>query len=175
MERLKNCTKCGEVKPPTSFNKGRAYCKACHVAAASAWARANIERRREIANAYTKRRRERLGPPKKPGRKAFLSAEDRARLMPVWRKKWDEKNRPYILAKTRAYQAKKMKALPAWADRAAISAIYVQAASITEKTGTPHHVDHIVPLQGRDVCGLHVPWNLQIIPARVNWSKGNRV
>lgn len=65
------------------------------------------------------------------------------------------------------YKSRLRKATPKWADKDIIRSIY---------KGTPkgHHVDHIVPIRGANVCGLHVPCNLQYLTAEENMVKSNR-
>ena len=73
-----------------------------------------------------------------------------------------------------ARRAQKRNAMPAWADRAAIVAIYTEAKARRKATGQDWHVDHIIPLCGKNVCGLHVAENLRIILARDNLRKSNK-
>jgi hypothetical protein len=67
-----------------------------------------------------------------------------------------------------------LNATPTWANNDIISSMYHLAAIYSEALGEKFHVDHIVPLQSKLVCGLHVEHNLQIIPAKDNLSKHNR-
>ncbi len=67
-----------------------------------------------------------------------------------------------------AHHKRRRKAMPRWADRRAI----YEFASLRPRG---HHLDHIVPINGATVCGLHVLENLQIIPAKANYMKGNKV
>lgn len=86
---------------------------------------------------------------------------------------WAKNNSAYVAAKATAYRAKKLKATPSWADPVKIASFYESAHGLSMLLGEWHHVDHIVPLQGKNVCGLHVQNNLQILTARANQSKSN--
>lgn len=101
----------------------------------------------------------------RPGQKEKRRASNRE-----WTKKNAAKNR----AKVRAHEAKKLRAMPAWADRTAIQKFYDEAVRLSRVTGIPHQVDHIVPLNHPLVCGLHVPANLRVISAAENAAKRNR-
>lgn len=70
--------------------------------------------------------------------------------------------------------AAQLQRTPQWADLKAIESFYIEARRLTAETGIEHHVDHIIPLRGRNVSGLHVETNLQVIPAEVNKRKSNR-
>jgi 5-methylcytosine-specific restriction endonuclease McrA len=53
--------------------------------------------------------------------------------------------------------------------------IYLEARRITAETGVKHEVDHIHPIKGLGLCGLHVPWNLQIITLSENKRKSRKL
>lgn len=87
-----------------------------------------------------------------------------------------QNNPAYGASRAALRYAQKKLSMPSWLTQNHIlemKAVYERASQITIDTGIEHEVDHIIPLQGNGVCGLHVPWNLQILTAIKNRQKSN--
>lgn len=150
----RNCVDCG-----VSLTTRRADIERCDqckqqwvLLRASTWYGDNKDRRR----AYDKTRRAAQGH-------LYRDASKRWRNNHPLNKKADTDSR----------RRRVRHAMPPWVDKAEIKGIYLCAKQKTVDTGVKWHVDHIVPLRGRNVSGLHVPWNLQIILATENLKKRN--
>jgi hypothetical protein len=88
-------------------------------------------------------------------------------------KRYRERNRAKIRARLTVSKQGREKRRALWANQDAILEIYRQAEFMTRTTGRPHVVDHIIPLQGRTVCGLHVETNLRVVEHHENARKHN--
>jgi hypothetical protein len=90
---------------------------------------------------------------------------------------WQKQNKGKVNANTAKRHSNKMQRKPKWLtkhDELHIRCLYQVAAMRTRESGQAWHVDHIIPLKGENVSGLHVPWNLRVIPAVDNLKKNNR-
>jgi hypothetical protein len=97
--------------------------------------------------------------------------------MKEYQKQYKIRNKDKINSITAKRRALKLNATPKWLtkiDLKNIEEFYQIAQMFKLYTGQEYHVDHIVPLQGKNVCGLHVPWNLQILEASENIRKSNK-
>ena len=93
-------------------------------------------------------------------------------------KRWKRSNPGKINAMAAKRRAALLKATPPWLSRSQwleIENIYLEANRISRETRQPYHVDHVVPLQGKTVSGLHVPWNLQILTGHDNLTKSRKL
>jgi hypothetical protein len=117
---------------------------------------------------------DKLKNPEKYRKKAaeyhIANREKRLAQAKLWRKLNPAKN----AAKQAAYKFRKARATPPWANEFFISEAYELAALRSSMTNIEWEVDHIMPLCGRDICGLHVETNLQVIPKLENRRKHAR-
>ena len=182
---MKVCSKCKELKAVELFSKNRTkkhglqnQCKSCMKAAAAV----NKEYIRAAQKEYYEANKEKLLGNMKvyyASNKEKFNASSKA-----WKKANREKvsayNREYsqanpgkVNARTAKRRAAKLQRTPEWACLDSIKEFYTCAKDLQELTGIEFQVDHIVPLQGELVSGLHVETNLQILTASENSSKSN--
>lgn len=188
MVAAKKCSTCAELRPLSAFSirrasvDGLAYiCKTCdtsrrkesylrrHEAELDSrrrWRGENYEKSLEIVRAWDLKN----AKEKSEGDKRWRAA-NRERLSEL-KKEYRRKHKGRYNSYFRAYELLKKCRMPPWADVKAIHAIYERASEL-RKAGHDVEVDHIVPLHGKKVSGLHVAHNLQILTAQANRAKSN--
>lgn len=176
MPSSKICSGCGEDKLLHKFYKWGTRCKKCESARANEWRRNNLDRVAQNARAWRKNNPDKFKAHCKKYNDKHKEARrirekeryyERREAVLKQKKEYYKQNKDKIHALCAKYRARKLNATPNWVDDDKLREIYKNCPS-------GYHVDHIIPLQGKNVRGLHVPWNLQYLPAHENISKGNR-
>lgn len=193
---MKVCSRCKVEKPIEAYSKRSARCKPCATIVAVEWAKANPEKvkanqskHREShmkenaakldawrkANPEKARAQwERANSKRRKPRCYVQRTDEELRLMANERRRRYSKAHPHKISLNLANRrAAKYSASPSWANSFFIAEAYRLAKLREQMTGIKWHVDHIVPLRNKLVCGLHVEYNLQVIPASINYRKSN--
>ena len=159
----------GHISRRKTANGG---CYECNVQVTKAWRKRNpvaVQRHQKEAHARDPEDRSRRA------REWYAANTERAKVRSAAYQKANLAKYAQANAKRKA---KKLHATPVWLtvdDFWVMEEAYKLARLRSIMTGVKWHVDHILPLQGKTVSGLHVPWNLQVIPERDNRRKSNRV
>lgn len=159
MVTVKKCNGCGEELPHNSFYKGNgkfglsSRCKICN----KAYHRSRAEYKREY---YKKNKDKHIASVNRYRVNNLDKLKEAAKV-------WSRNNR----CLKSAYEAKRR----AVKLNATLPGYDAEIKEFYKNRPEDHHVDHIVPLQGKTVCGLHVPWNLQYLPEKENLSKSNKL
>lgn len=191
----KFCPACEQHKDTSDFNKQKAsrdglnrYCRVCKNAkqreryAKSPQGVLDSNTKYRLANKERINRKRRgkcaedatyRAAIKTKNRQAFAFNRE-SRLAKI--REYKKVNRSATLAAARERKQKVRVATPPWltsSQKAQIVSVYKHARDCFLCTGERYDVDHIIPLRGENVCGLHVPWNLQVLPSDVNRAKWN--
>jgi len=198
----KVCTKCKEDKPLAEYGKDkhkkdghRSACKTCLAESKRQSARRYYAKNRDQVNERSRsrwaanadeinaQRRDRRQTDEEYAKRVREQEREHSRRRmadPAMRRKqkeavlrWYAKNKPAYRAAWAKYKAARVSQTPSWANEQLIAAYYKEAKRLEELTGIKFHVDHIIPLQGELVSGLHVETNLQLLPAHENLGKSN--
>ena len=193
---MKVCKKCGSSE---FYKDGR--CKPCRRASTARYVKANPEKAKECCVKYREKNREdakersakwRADHPGHLKKYCKQWREDNPEKAHDIRRgryaknpqagcrassKWNAANPEKVTARGAKRRANKLQAIPKWfgeLDELIIQEAHALAKQRTKLTGFKWHVDHEVPLQSKIVCGFHIGCNIQVIPASINMTKGNR-
>lgn len=165
----RSCLGCSVDITLTYRSKWGHKCGSCHTAYMREYRSANAEKISKLKRAWVELHAEH----KAAQDKAYATKYPERRR--VARAKWDTKNPGATTAAKAINKAERKQRVPVWLsedDRWMIAQVYELAELRTKMFGFPWHVDHVVPLNGKRVSGLHVPQNLQVIPGVDNLRKG---
>lgn len=168
---MKTCTICGVIKDDGGFEPLRRQCRSCRGVRHKKSRRAWYLRNREAAIQYTSDWRK-----KNPEYRKLVEYVSRKDTHTIKAREYRKRNPQKINALSRKYQCARIQRTPVWLtpdDFWLIEEAYDLALLRSKVTGILWEVDHIIPLRGKQVSGLHTPYNLQVIPKKANAAKCN--
>lgn len=168
-ERLVSNKRCVECANIASRSWKKENVKACS-AAKLKWCERNRDRVRELKRSHYANN---VSARQKQAARSRRWMENNREKYRASSANWRRNNLSRVAANQQRRRAKLLQRTAKWADNEKILRFYVLARELTEQTGIPHEVDHIYPLQGELVSGLHVETNLRVIPKSENRSKGS--
>lgn len=175
MAKFKTCNKCFVEKSVDDFHKDASRhmgvanrCRPC----VSAHLKDYYAKNRDAVKAKVKSRTEAMDQlilSRYQSEYSKLNRDQKNENNRRYQKRYPERNRE----KSMQRYADKNKRTPVWVDKSEVAKVYELAQFITEESGQMYHVDHVIPLKGSAVSGLHVHTNMQVIPADMNLRKSN--
>lgn len=167
---IKKCNKCETIlKVPENWSKGRRnkcdyICKICIRERKKSWRLSNPDSKKKSDKRYYSTNKSKIYPRVKKWKQDNKQKEQ----------EYQKNYRPFYRKNNRGKINNHAAARRTRLKHATVGNHQEKLELIYKNCPKGYHVDHIVPLKGKDVSGLHVPWNLQYLPALENIKKGNR-